>query len=114
MTEPVPIDPAWRKTVVALLRAQSSQSIKWEPTGEKRFQADYPDKWRYDAYDAFIAYLESADPRGYEVQMDHPQGTTWEFLFPFDGKSAYGKILLTPDGKKLVIFSAHRPLREKL
>jgi hypothetical protein len=41
-------------------------------------------------------------------------GETWEFFFTFEGKPAYGKILITKDRKRIVIFSAHKPLKATL
>lgn len=46
--------------------------------------------------------------------MDTPPGETYEFYFHFKGQQLYGKILLRADRKRIVIFSAHRPLKPKL
>lgn len=46
--------------------------------------------------------------------MAAPPGETYEFFFSFLGERFYGKILLRPDRKRVVIFSAHRPLKIKL
>jgi len=43
-----------------------------------------------------------------------PVGETYEFYFPFHRTQFYGKILLRPDLERVVIFSAHRPLKPKL
>ena len=44
---------------------------------------------------------------------NHPAKRT-EFYFPFKGQRLYGKILLRTDKQRIVIFSAHRPLKPKL
>ena len=46
--------------------------------------------------------------------MDYPVGETYEFLCMFKEKEAYGKILLRPAAKGIVILSAHPPLKNKL
>ncbi len=51
---------------------------------------------------------------GCPIQMDRPAGETWEFFFPFQSRTFYGKILLRTDGRRIVIFSAHLPTKTKL
>jgi hypothetical protein len=66
------------------------------------------------AHDALHQYLNTGKPSGCPVTMDTPSGETYEFLFPFKAKTFYGKILLRTDRQRIVIFSAHRPLKSKL
>jgi hypothetical protein len=46
--------------------------------------------------------------------MEKPPGDAYEFIFPFNGKDFYGKILLVKDLASVIVFSAHLPLKLKL
>lgn len=70
--------------------------------------------WRYEVYQPCRKFLLSGAPIGCPVNMATPPGETYEFYFDFLGEKFYGKILLRPDRKKIVIFSAHRPLKKLL
>lgn len=61
-----------------------------------------------------MAALRPCNLQGCPVQMKSPPGETWEFYFTFRRHRLYGKILLRPDRKGVVIFSGHPPLRPKL
>ena len=108
------IPEAWRRDVCALLKTEATgKLIEWEPLGRTRYEADYHPRWPYEVYAAFRVFLESGQPHGCSVAMKTP-GETWEFIFIFEGKPAYGKILHTRDRKRILIFSAHRPLKANL
>jgi hypothetical protein len=111
----IPIPEQWRKQVCAILETgETGRLIEWKDDAAKRFEASYLGAWPYETYDAFLSYFRKSNPTGCPKAMDHPVGETYEFLFTFKGEEAYGKILLRPNGKGVVIFSAHRPLKNKL
>ncbi len=37
------------------------------------------------------------------------EGETYEFFFTFEGVNLYAKVNLLPDGKIIIIYSAHKP-----
>jgi hypothetical protein len=43
--------------------------------------------------------------------LDHPPGTTWEFWFRHQGCRTYGKLLLEEGDQRVLILSAHHPLK---
>jgi hypothetical protein len=108
------IPEAWRKEVLALLATEDHKKIVWDPKGRARYEADFHPDWPYEVYASFKAYLGQAKPTGCPIRMDFPPGDTWEFLFTHKHVITYGKILLSTDRKRILLFSAHKPLKDKL
>ena len=110
----IEIPEPWRKAVCAILTSDDEKLIYWEPLGRRRFEAIPGCDWGYEAHEAFRNYLSQPCPTGCHKVMDVPPGETYDFFFQFKGRKFYGKILLRTDRKRIVIFSAHLPEREKL
>jgi hypothetical protein len=111
----ITIPEQWRAKVCAILETEATgKLIEWTDDATKRFEASYLDAWPYEMYAALRSYLNKTNPTGCPKSMDYPTGETYEFFFAFKGDEAYGKILLRPDAKGIVIFSAHVPLKNKL
>ncbi len=118
------IPAQWRKDVCAVLETEEGRLIEWKIDAEQRYEADATAAkmragdcdavWRNEVYEPFRKFLSSAAPTGCLVNMQTPPGETYEFFFDFLGEKFYGKILLRPNRKKIVIFSAHRPLKKWL
>jgi len=109
-----PIPEQWRKAVCAVLRTADRRLIIYTDDASKRFEATIPDAFPYELRESFRAHLESNACVGCPVTMSKPSGATWEFFFNFRNQKLYGKILLRPDAKSIVIFSAHTPLKPTL
>ncbi len=107
----VEIPKQWRDTVCAILASGDKKLIRWDPTGWKRYEATPGCLWAYEADDAFRAFLCGPCPTGCLREMDTPPGETYEFFFTFKRQTLYGKILLRTDRKRIVVFSAHLPLK---
>lgn len=110
----IAIPEQWRTTVCAILKAEDNNLIRWDPTGRKRYEATPGCHWAYEAHEAFRGFLSQPHPTGCHVTMNEPPGETYEFYFQFKGQQFYGKILLRTDRKRIVIFSAHQPLKARL
>lgn len=81
----IEIPEVWRNQVCAILATEATDSlIEWKYDAEIRYEAD-----------ATAAKMLAGD-----------NDPAWRY--------EYGKILLRPDRKRVVIFSAHRPLKPKL
>jgi hypothetical protein len=105
----------WRKAVCAVLRrGDTGQTIRWTLDASQRFLASPDVLSQYEAYDALIEFLSQPVCMGCRVAMEKPSGETYEFLLPFRGEKFYGKLLLFPDRKSVLIFSCHRALKQKL
>ncbi len=121
----IPIPDSWRQKVCAILEeGKLGSEIQWTRDAQQRFEADgaaakmqsgsNDPVWQYEAHHALQAYLGAGQPVGCQVCMEKPAGVCYEFLFPLMGRRFYGKILLCSEGQRLVVFSAHRPLKDKL
>ena len=109
------IPQQWREQVCAILETEATGTlIKWTEDAKARFEASFLEAWEHEVYEAFRAYLGGPNPTGCLKIMNSPPGETYEFFFMFKGQKIYGKILLRTDGKRIVIFSAHLPLKNKL
>lgn len=105
----------WRKVVCALLRrGDANRTIRWTQGAEEQFLATPSVFFNYEAYDALIEFLSQPVCMGCRVEMARPPGETYEFLMPFRGAPFYGKLLLSPDRKSVVVFSCHLKRKQKL
>ncbi|MES2738367.1 MAG: hypothetical protein V4672_18750 [Verrucomicrobiota bacterium] len=100
-----PIPEAWRSAVCAILKKEDRQFIKWTLDARERFESDFSPDWGSDAYAELRRYLNLPNVTGCPVNMGG--GETWEFLYPHKKRNAYGKICLTADKKKIMIYSVH-------
>jgi hypothetical protein len=111
----VEIPAPWRRDVCAILVTERSGTlIEWTDDARNRYEADSSFAWEYEVYAALKTFLSSSRPTGCLVAMAKPAGETYEFYFEFKGIQFYGKILLRTDRKRVVLFSAHLPLKPKL
>jgi hypothetical protein len=120
----IPIPEPWRKAVCAVLATEARNLIDWTIDAAKdydadatatKMRADDPDPaWQNEVYGPFRDALSNPSITGCPVTMASPPGETYEFYFKFKHEWYYGKILLRPDKKQIVIFSAHRPRKAKL
>ena len=109
------IPEQWRKEVCAILRSGDTGTlIGWTLDAQRRYQALPGACWPYEVYQPFIDFLSSPNPMGCHPTMDTPPGETYDFFFNFKGQRLYGKILLRTCRKRIMIFSAHTPLKAKL
>lgn len=108
------IPAEWCNAVYTVIRTSDSRAIRYTADAWARFEATFPDAFRSELQGAFMAVLRPCNLQGCPVQMNSPPGETWEFYFTFRRHRLYGKILLRPDRKSVVIFSAHPPRKPKL
>lgn len=106
-----PIPEAWRTAVISALKARK---FKFTGKGWNQWQNGFPGAFRQELVDDFVSALSMPNVSGCPVQMDYPEGQTWEFWFSHMGFKAYGKILLETDQMNLLIQSAHHPRKPKL
>jgi hypothetical protein len=109
------IPEQWRIQVCAILETEATgKLIEWTDDATKRFEASYLEAWPHELYAALRTYFNGPNPTGCLKTMEGPVGETYEFLFMFKEQRAYGKILPRADSERIVIFSAHHPLKSKL
>lgn len=111
----IEIPELWRNQVCAILATEETgKLIEWTYDAEREFTRSFLDAWDNQLYASFQSFLTGPGPTGCPVNMKNTPGETYEFLFPFKGKTTYGKILLRADRKHVIIFSAHLPEKTKL
>jgi hypothetical protein len=105
----------WKKAACAVLRhGDTDRTIRWTLDASQRFLASPDVLSQYEAYDALFEFLSQPVCQGCRLKMEKPPGATYEFLLSFRGETFYGKLLLFPDRKSVLIFSCHRALKQKL
>jgi len=109
MAERIPEE--WKRAVVEILAKGYSGRIEVRLRALLDFQALFPGAFPYEIYEAFIDALSEPDVDGNRVHGMKPEGETYEFIFRHQKKNLYGKVCLTTDGRVVVIFSAHTPLK---
>ena len=106
-----PIPEAWRVAVMAALKARRYQ---FTAEGRKLWQNGFPGAFSWELIDDLCQTLSLPGACGCPVQMDYPDGVTWEFWFWHQGHKTYGKILLKPDQMNVLLLSAHHPRKDTL
>jgi len=73
----------------------------------------FPNAFLYQLFVTLEDTLSQPEVYGSEKKMDE-DGIAYAFYFTFEEQKMYAKVLLHPDGKVIIIYSAHRPQKEKL
>jgi hypothetical protein len=107
--QPIPL--AWRQAVCAALKAGRSSFTE---LGRKKWEHSFPGVFKAELEHDLLQQLTKPNPVGCPVRMDFPPGTTWEFWFTHQGYRTYGKLLLEEGARRVLILSAHHPLKPKL
>jgi hypothetical protein len=111
----ITIPQQWRTQVCAILETEATgKLIEWTDDATKRFEASFLEAWPYELYAALKVYFTASNPTGCFKTMAAPVGEAYEFFFTFKEQKTYGKVLLREDGKRIVVFSAHHPLKDTL
>jgi hypothetical protein len=111
----ITIPKEWREQVCTILATEATGTlIEWTRDAQVRYNADSNASWNFELYSALQTFLSEEHPSGCRITMQAPPGETYEFYFRFHQKKFYGKIMLRADRKRILIFSAHLPLRRRL
>lgn len=111
----IEIPEDWRRFVCAILATEETgTAIQWTRDAEQRYQSTPGAPWFYEVYEPLRDFLSQPVAMGCAVKMDSPPGEAFEFFFMFRGTRFYGKILLRADKRRVVLFSAHLPLKPRL
>jgi len=109
MSEPVP--ESWKQRVREILQAGDIKQIIVTARAGIEWSAMFPQLYNCDLWDALAEALKNPDLRGRRVIDMEESGEIYAFIFIFKRKDIYTKINLRPDGKIIIIYSAHRPLK---
>lgn len=75
------------------------------------WSALFPTLFPGDLLNALSEALEDPELIGNQVLWMQEPGEVYEFIFTYASRRIYAKINLSPDGKVIIIYSAHRPLK---
>lgn len=109
----ITIPKAWcDATALILRRGTSGREILIRRTAVQDWRAQTANAYDFTLIDAVSKALKVDGLKGKKHDMDEP-GETYAFVFPYQADAGqmpiYTKINLTPDGKVVIIYSAHRP-----
>lgn len=85
-----------------------ASSIRVTVTARNDWALAFPDHWMQDLYGALTEALSASDIEGVRRAMNE-DGETYEFFFSHKATKLYGKVNLLPNGKVVIIYSAHKP-----
>jgi hypothetical protein len=107
-----PIPESWRVRVRAILDSGDlKKSVIVRERARMNWSDLFPNLFVCDLLTALSEALEDSNLIGNQVfDMDEP-GQVYEFIFTYATRQIYSKINLCPDGKIIIIYSAHRPLK---
>jgi hypothetical protein len=104
----------WRSAVVAILRR--GRDIKIRRRAQLDWNALTLNPFDVSLFAALADALSSEGVKGRPVTTMAEPGETYEFVFDYDADhgtvAVYAKLNLQPDGKVVIIYSAHRPLKQ--
>ena len=109
MSEPVP-EP-WKRKVREILQTGDLDRITMTLRAQTEWSAMFPKLYHYVLWDAIAEALKDPSLGGRWIDDMQETGETYAFIFQFKGKEVYTKINLRPDGRIIIIYSAHRPLK---
>lgn len=113
MSESAP-SPEWIKAVCDCLNSADRKRIVVRQRAILDWSALFPDAFLSDLYLALAKALKSSDLDAARVEAMSEPGDTFGFFFYYRSRKLFGKICLQPNGKVIIIYSAHRPQRPKL
>jgi hypothetical protein len=101
------IPDEWKTRVCDILRARDRSKITVRDVVWKDWESTFPNAWPDDLYNALEDALNAPRILGARKFMDEA-GETYAFLFEFEEAPLFGKINLLPDGRVIIVYSAHR------
>jgi len=102
------IPDAWKTSVCKVLSTCDERNIHMTLTARNDWASTFPDYWLHSLYLALTDALSAPDIRGERKEMDE-EGETYAFFFSHEDTRLYGKVNLLPDGKVIIVYSAHKP-----
>lgn len=107
------IPDEWKRKVRdALNSSDKSRCIVRFTTAELTWQATFPDTFNFQMLRAISDALAAPSIEGALKRMDEPT-ETYAFFVTFRKNKMYAKVGLYPDGKIVIVYSAHKPDKNK-
>jgi hypothetical protein len=104
------IPEKWKKAVRDILLAVDYDRIDLKLRAHQDWEATFPFSSPYYLYLAIGKELELPVVLGARKKMKEP-GVACAFFFHSEGRKMYTKICLSPNGRLVIIYSAHTPYK---
>src|SRR5262245_58961045 len=101
----------WKTRVCFILDSGDRKKIVIRQRAIVDWSALFPDLFLCDLLSALSDALKDPELVGNQVLFMQEPGETYEFIFTYVKRRVYAKINLSPDGRVVIIYSAHRPLK---
>jgi hypothetical protein len=113
----IPIPEAWRTRVAAILRRGSGKHILVTARATRDWESLTLDPFVCSLFSALVSALRTSELEGRRVDGMAEDGETYAFVFRYTTGAGipvkvYAKLNLTPDGKVVIIYSAHAPNKQ--
>ena len=105
------IPKPWVTSVSEILKRGSRSEIEWTNQGFGRWHFYGT---RLEAYEAMLKAFAEPNIIGKNIRMPIDEGETYAFFFTAKNEQMYGKICLTHDRQKIIIYSAHKAEKDQL
>jgi hypothetical protein len=99
----------WIQAVCACLRSENKRYIIVRERARKDWESLFLDGFLNDLYPAIARALNSPGLEAKCIEGMEEPGETYAFFFFHRNQKLYGKLCLQPDGRVIIIYSAHRP-----
>jgi hypothetical protein len=106
------IPDEWKRKVRAALDSGVWARVIVRKRAAQDWGDTFPLAFRYQMLAAISDALDDPEIVGGRKVMDEP-AETYAFFFSFEKIKIYAKIGLMPDGSVVIIYSAHRPDKDK-
>ncbi|MBU4211299.1 MAG: hypothetical protein L6437_13385 [Kiritimatiellae bacterium] len=106
------IPDEWKRKVREALDSGSPSRVIVRQSAVLDWDAAFPLTFRYEMLAAISDALDDPSVFGGRKVMDEPT-ETYAFFFSFQAVKMYAKVGLMPNGTVIIIYSAHKPDRNK-
>ena len=110
-TADIPVD--WKSAVRTILLRNERGSIITRSRARKEWEAAFPFSFPYERNEAIATALADPSLKGRRITNMNEDGDVWEFFITFEERKVYTKINRLPNGKFIILYSAHIPNKGK-
>jgi hypothetical protein len=99
----------WKAAVRSILQRSAKNSIITSGRARLEWESAFPFSFPYERNDAISKVLGDPLLKGKHITGMTEAGEVWEFFAFYEQRKVYIKINLLPNGKVIILYSAHIP-----
>lgn len=99
----------WKAAVRSILQKNARNSIITRGRARLEWESAFPFSFPYERNEALIKALGDPLLQGKRITGMKEAGEVWEFFAFYEQRKVYIKINLLPNGKVIILYSAHIP-----